>query len=124
MINVVFGRPLELYLSGFKYIISFREIPQSDLQHFKIPTKEEKAKNTFEAFDTLQTQMQLCLEQLQNPMTTEASAEKLKILMDRCIYQCDVMFAIFSRNRILMTETRIEQTKVSGYSITGHSIGA
>ena len=68
--------------------------------------------------------MQLCLEQLQNPMTTEASAEKLKILMDRCIYQCDVMFAIFSRNRILMTETRIEQTKVSGYFITGHSRGA
>jgi len=88
-----------------------KEKPQSDLQHYKMPTKEEKAKNTFEAFDTLQTQMQLCLEQLQNPMTTESFVEKLKMLMDRSIYQCDVMFAIFSRNSSLMTETRIEQTR-------------
>jgi len=87
-----------------------KEKPQSDLTHYKIPSKEEKARSTFEAFDTLQTQMQLVLEQLQNPSTSEETAGRLKIQMDRCVYQCDTMFAIFKRNSSLMSETRLEQT--------------
>ena len=48
-----------------------KESPKSDLTFYNIPSKEEKAQSTFEAFDMLQTQMQLILEQLQNPFTPE-----------------------------------------------------
>ena len=58
--------------------------------------------------------MQLVLEQLQNPSTSEEKAERLKILMDRCVYQCDTMSGIFKRNS-LMSETRLEQTEVSDF---------
>ena len=91
----------------------FRDVPQSDLTHYKIPSVDERAKSTFEAFDNLQTQMNLVLEELQKPSTTESRAERLKMQFDRCIYQCDIMFAIFSRNTLLMTENRLEQTTVS-----------
>ena len=91
----------------------FREVPKSDLTHYKIPSIDERAKTTFEAFDTLQTQMNLILEELQKPSTTESRAERLKAQFDRCIYQCDIMFAIFSRNTSLMTENRLQQITVS-----------
>lgn len=60
--------------------------------------------------------MQLVLEQLQNPSTSEETAGRLKVHMDRCVYQCDTMFAIFSRNSSLMSETRLEQTTVSNFN--------
>ena len=51
--------------------------------------------------------MQLCLEQLQNPLTSDTMAEKHKLRMERCIYQSDIMFSIISKNTSLMTEIRI-----------------
>ena len=58
--------------------------------------------------------MQLVLEQLQNPSTSEETAGRLKIQMDRCVYQCDTMLAIEKRNA-LMSEDRLEQTEVSNF---------
>ena len=58
--------------------------------------------------------MQLVLEQLQDPSTSEEKAGRLKIQMDRCVYQCDIMSAMSKRNG-LMSEDRLEQTEVSHF---------
>jgi len=88
-----------------------KEKPKSDLTFYKLPSQEKKTQSTFEAFDTLQTKMQLTLEKIQNPMTPEQNVKNLEIQLDQLFRQCDIMFTIFSRNSYLLTETRLEQTK-------------
>ena len=68
------------------------------------------AQNAFEKFDTLQTRMQLTLEKIQNPNTPEPRIKILKIEMNQCIQQSDIMLAMASRNKT-MTPNRLEQTK-------------
>ena len=44
-------------------------------------------------------------------MTSEKTTYQLKMLIDRCIYNIDVMFAIISKNNSLISQIRLDQVK-------------
>ena len=90
-----------------------REVPKSDLTHYKLPTMYEKVTHTFEVINKLQSQMQLILESLQNLSTTpeiiwQSAINQLK----RCLSQCDTMLDIFSRHTYLLTTRSMRYEKL------------
>ena len=87
-----------------------KEEPMSDLTHYVPPTRQELGKNAYDAFDNLQTQMNLNLEKLSKP-EFQSQAPKLKDMFNRCRLQCSIMITILKKNKDL-SSSQITQIEV------------
>ena len=73
-----------------------KEEPGSDLSHYERPSDGDLKKNTFEAFDKLQTQLGLVLEKLENCGDDEDIFEKYSEQFLNAQVQCKTMILIIA----------------------------
>ena len=83
-----------------------KEVPESDLTHYQVPSQLEKASKSFVTFEILQIHLQSLLEEIQKAGTASG---KLKSLFNLSISQCEIMLQIFKRNTDLIIASRLEQ---------------
>lgn len=97
------NRPRDWTERGAKRL---KEVPESDLTHYEVPSELEKASKSFQTFDILQIHLKLLLEEIQKAGTASG---KLKNLFNLSIKQCEIMLQIFKRNPYLIISSRLEQ---------------
>jgi hypothetical protein len=97
------NRPRDWTEKGAKRL---KEVPESDLTNYDIPSESEKASKCFATFEILQIHLQSLLEKIQNSGTASG---KLKNLFNLSINQCEMMLQIFKRNTDLIIASRLEQ---------------
>jgi hypothetical protein len=97
------NRPRDWTEKGAKRL---KEVPESDLTHYNVPSESEKASKCFATFEILQIQLQTVLEEIQKAGTASG---KLKNLFNLSINQCEIMLQIFKRNTDLIIASRLEQ---------------